>query len=108
MTVSICPSITQENQAFGKFQIKKPKIEPTNIIQNVPKPISPTEKDIIQSAEPIITITPEANPLTPSIKFIEFEIPADAKTVKHIAIKGSARIGVKIVKSTSSNHRPVK
>ena len=53
MAVSICPSVAQEYKPFGKFQIKKPKTEPTNIIQNVPKPTSPTEKDIIQSAEPI-------------------------------------------------------
>ena len=83
-------------------------MEPTNIIQNIPNTTSPTEKDIIESPKPIIIITPEANPLTPSIKLIEFETPADAKAVKHIAIGGSAQIGVKIVKSTSSNHKPVK
>ena len=31
-------------------------------------------------------MTLEASPLTPLIKFIEFEIPADAKTVKHIVL----------------------
>ena len=48
-------------------------MEPINIIQNVPKPLSPTENDIIPSAKPINAIAPEANPLTPSIKFIEFD-----------------------------------
>ena len=67
-----------------------------------------SEKDIKQSPRPIKVITPAASPLTPSIKFIEFETPADAKAVKHIATKGSVRTGFKIVKSTSSNHSPVK
>ena len=83
-------------------------MEPTNIIQKLPKLTSPTAKDMIESAKPINIITPEAKPLTPSIRFIEFETPADAKAVKHIAIGEIAKIGVKIVKSTSSNHRPVK
>ena len=102
------PASPKNIKPFGKFQIKKPKIEATNIILNVPKITSPTEKDITQSPRPINAITPEASQLTPSIKFIEFETPDDAKTVKHIAIKGSVRIGVKIIKSTSSNHSPVK
>ena len=53
-------------------------------------------------------MTLEASPLTPLIKFIEFEISTDATAVKHIAIKGNVGIGIKSVKSTLPNHRPLK